>query len=223
MGDMWRSQKMQLVQMIVQNDAAHAVVNKLGQVGIVEFRDLNAGTSFYKRSFVEEVRRCDELSRILRTIGEEYEESPIVVEDKDEALSLKLSMDDVEPKIIAVEDELSGLKATQDVSASRLSCPSPTLTPSPPPLAPRPPLGSPAPLPASLAFSTPPRFSRLPLSAHPSVPPRVALLFRRSSSRRTTTPSRSSASSSTSARRSMPRRTPPARRRSPTTAPSPRS
>ena len=41
MGDMWRSQKMTLVQMIVQNDAAHAVVNKLGQVGIVEFRDVS--------------------------------------------------------------------------------------------------------------------------------------------------------------------------------------
>ena len=40
MGDLWRSQKMTLVQMIVQNDAAHAVVNKLGQVGIVEFRDV---------------------------------------------------------------------------------------------------------------------------------------------------------------------------------------
>ena len=42
MGDMWRSQKMQLVQLIVQNDAAHAVINKLGQVGIVEFRDVSA-------------------------------------------------------------------------------------------------------------------------------------------------------------------------------------
>jgi hypothetical protein len=41
MGDMWRSQKMQLVQMIVQNDAAHAVVNKLGETGIVEFRDVS--------------------------------------------------------------------------------------------------------------------------------------------------------------------------------------
>ena len=32
---------MSLVQMIVQNDAAHAIVNKLGQIGIVEFRDVN--------------------------------------------------------------------------------------------------------------------------------------------------------------------------------------
>ena len=115
MGDMWRSQKMQLVQMIVQNDAAHAIINKLGQVGLVDFRDLNAGTSFYKRSFVEEVRKCDELARILRVIAEEYEESPIEIGEKDDALSLKLSLEDVEPKIKELEEELDGLKSTQDV------------------------------------------------------------------------------------------------------------
>ena len=40
MGEMWRSQEMQLIQMIVQNDAAHEVVEKLGELGIVEFRDV---------------------------------------------------------------------------------------------------------------------------------------------------------------------------------------
>ena len=45
MGDMWRSQKMQLIQLIVQNDAAHAVVHKLGELGIVEFRDVRAARS----------------------------------------------------------------------------------------------------------------------------------------------------------------------------------
>ena len=76
---------------------------------------LNAGTSFYKRSFVEEVRRCDELARVLRTIGEEYEESDIVLADKDEETSLTLSLDDIEPKVHEVEDELNGLKETQDL------------------------------------------------------------------------------------------------------------
>ena len=34
---------------------------------------LNAGTSMAKRSFVEEVKRCDELFRMLRSIREELE------------------------------------------------------------------------------------------------------------------------------------------------------
>ena len=40
-GVMSFTQHMQLVQMIVQNDAAHAVANKLGQTGILEFRDVS--------------------------------------------------------------------------------------------------------------------------------------------------------------------------------------
>jgi len=115
MGDMWRSQKMQLVQMIVQNDAAHAVVNKLGSVGLLQFRDLNAGTSFYKRSFVEEVRKCDELNRILRTIKDEFAPMSITVADKDEAYALSLSLDDVESKIHEIYHELEGLKAQQEL------------------------------------------------------------------------------------------------------------
>ena len=82
------------MQLIVQNDAAHAVVNKLGQVGLVQFRDLNAGTSFYKRSFVEEVRKCDDLSRIMRGIHEEYEESDITLAEIDDKSGLALSIDD---------------------------------------------------------------------------------------------------------------------------------
>ena len=62
---------MEMIQMIVQNDAAHVIIEALGKLGICEFRDLNAGTSLYKRSFVDEVRKCEELARVMRTIQEE--------------------------------------------------------------------------------------------------------------------------------------------------------
>jgi len=113
MGDMWRSQHMQLVQLIVQNDAAHAVVNKLGTVGLLQFRDMNAGTSFYKRSFVEEVRRCDELMRIMRIISEEFTNSSITLADKDEAKAYSLSLEQVEVEVKKIEAELTELKAQQ--------------------------------------------------------------------------------------------------------------
>ena len=115
MGDMWRSQKMQLVQLIVQNDAARTVVSKLGTAGLIQFRDLNVGTSFYKRSFVEEVRRCDELTRIMRSIQLEFEDSTIELAEKNSAESLRLSLDDIEPKIKSFNDELSELKKQQEL------------------------------------------------------------------------------------------------------------
>ena len=40
MGSLWRSQEMELIQMIVQNDAAHVVIEALGKLGICEFRDV---------------------------------------------------------------------------------------------------------------------------------------------------------------------------------------
>jgi len=113
MGDMWRSQEMQLVQLIVQNDAAHSVVTKLGELGNVEFRDLNSGTSIHKRSFVEEVRTCDEIERVLRAIFDEIQAAGISVTDpvKSDATPLDI----LSVKVMDADTELSSLKASQDL------------------------------------------------------------------------------------------------------------
>lgn len=112
MGEMWRSQEMQLIQMIVQNDAAHEVVEKLGELGIVEFRDLNVGTTFYKRSFVEEVRKCDDLDRILRELLEDLEVNHITIPESD---AISLTLDELEPKVKEAELEAKNLKSMQEL------------------------------------------------------------------------------------------------------------
>ena len=40
MGSLWRSEPMQLVQLFVQIEAAHYTVDELGQIGVVQFRDV---------------------------------------------------------------------------------------------------------------------------------------------------------------------------------------
>ena len=62
---MLRSKEMTAVQLIERNDAARAIVTELGVLGVVEFRDMNAGVPFYKRAFSDEVRRCEAMSRRL--------------------------------------------------------------------------------------------------------------------------------------------------------------
>mmetsp|Transcript_19942 Transcript_19942/g.51426 ORF Transcript_19942/g.51426 Transcript_19942/m.51426 type:complete len:806 (-) Transcript_19942:242-2659(-) len=81
MGTIFQSEKMQLVQMIVQNDAAHAVVEAFGESGLIEFRDLNAGQPFYKRAFTEEVKHCEETGRKLKALKEALDESGVPVAD----------------------------------------------------------------------------------------------------------------------------------------------
>ena len=41
MGDLWRSQEMQLLSLIIQNDTAHDVISKMGELGLVDFRDVS--------------------------------------------------------------------------------------------------------------------------------------------------------------------------------------
>ena len=45
MGDLWRSQEMQLLSLIIQNDTAHDVISKMGELGLVDFRDVSMQTT----------------------------------------------------------------------------------------------------------------------------------------------------------------------------------
>ena len=63
---LWRSQDMVLLQLHMQREAAHDTIFKLGQLGCVQFRDMNPGTSAFQRLFTGDVRRCEESERRLR-------------------------------------------------------------------------------------------------------------------------------------------------------------
>jgi len=115
MGDLWRSKKMSLVQLVVQNGAAHAVVSKLGELGMMQLRDLNAGQSFFKRSFVDEVRECDDLQRILRSVEEQLVEAGIAPSSSGATDSSLPSLDTVDAKLRAAEVEVETLKASQSL------------------------------------------------------------------------------------------------------------
>lgn len=71
MGSLWRSEPMQLVQIFVQLEAAHETVDELGQLGVIQFRDLNPNVNAFHRNFVNEVKRCDEMERKVRFLEEQ--------------------------------------------------------------------------------------------------------------------------------------------------------
>jgi len=66
MGDLWRSQPMQLVQLFINLEAAHDTVDELGELGLVQFRDLNPNVNAFQRSWMREVKRTEEMERQLR-------------------------------------------------------------------------------------------------------------------------------------------------------------
>ncbi|XP_016940076.4 V-type proton ATPase 116 kDa subunit a 1 [Drosophila suzukii] len=67
----FRSEVMSLVQMYLQPEAAYDTIAALGEVGVVQFRDLNEKVNAQQRKFVGEVRRCDELERRIRYVTAE--------------------------------------------------------------------------------------------------------------------------------------------------------
>ncbi|VTJ57197.1 V-type proton ATPase 116 kDa subunit a 2 isoform X3 [Marmota monax] len=65
MGSLFRSEPMCLAQLFLQSGTAYECLSALGEKGLVQFRDLNQNVSSFQRKFVGEVKRCEELERIL--------------------------------------------------------------------------------------------------------------------------------------------------------------
>ncbi|KRK04223.1 V-type proton ATPase 116 kDa subunit a1 isoform X8 [Drosophila yakuba] len=81
MGSLFRSEEMALCQLFLQSEAAYACVSELGELGLVQFRDLNPDVNAFQRKFVNEVRRCDEMERKLRYLEKEIKKDGIPMLD----------------------------------------------------------------------------------------------------------------------------------------------
>ncbi|XP_051552230.1 V-type proton ATPase 116 kDa subunit a 2-like isoform X1 [Myxocyprinus asiaticus] len=65
MGSLFRSEEMCLAQLFLQSGSAYDCISELGELGLVEFRDLNPSVNSFQRKFVNEIKRCEEMERIL--------------------------------------------------------------------------------------------------------------------------------------------------------------
>uniref|UniRef100_A0A8C7NNJ6 V-type proton ATPase subunit a n=1 Tax=Oncorhynchus mykiss TaxID=8022 RepID=A0A8C7NNJ6_ONCMY len=75
MGSMFRSEEVCLVQLFLQSGSAFNCVSELGELGLVEFRDLNPNVNSFQRKFVGEVRRCQELEKTFTFLDQEINRS----------------------------------------------------------------------------------------------------------------------------------------------------
>jgi len=73
MAKWFRSEPMDYISLIVNEDAAHDCLADLGKLGVIQFTDLNPDLTPFQRRYVSYVKRCDELERKLRYISTEVE------------------------------------------------------------------------------------------------------------------------------------------------------
>ncbi|KAK2957733.1 putative V-type proton ATPase subunit a3 [Blattamonas nauphoetae] len=64
--NLFRSEEMEYMQFVLPRDSAYHSTHELGTLGMVHFIDLNPHIHPSRREFYPEIRRCDELQRILR-------------------------------------------------------------------------------------------------------------------------------------------------------------
>lgn len=114
MGSLFQSAHMKLVQIIERNDAARVVVSELGERGLFQFRDMNSGVNFFKRSFSDEVRKCDDIERRLVLMKRALDLAHVRVVPRHEE-GLRVPLSELESTVAHYEAELKEL--TQQVIA----------------------------------------------------------------------------------------------------------
>ncbi|XP_051923698.1 V-type proton ATPase 116 kDa subunit a [Hippocampus zosterae] len=83
MGSLLRGEEMCLAQLFLQSGSAYDCIGDLGELGIVEFRDLNPSVNVFQRKYVNEIKRCEEMERILGYLLREIKKADISLPDGD--------------------------------------------------------------------------------------------------------------------------------------------
>ncbi|XP_069041950.1 V-type proton ATPase 116 kDa subunit a isoform X1 [Lepisosteus oculatus] len=116
MGELFRSEEMTLAQLFLQSEAAYCCVSELGELGMVQFRDLNPDVNVFQRKFVNEVRRCEEMDRKLRFVEKEIKKANIPIMDTGENPEVPFPRDmiDLEATFEKLENELKEINTNQE-------------------------------------------------------------------------------------------------------------
>jgi len=74
-----RSDVMSLAQFYIPSEISKQTVGALGELGLVQFRDLNKDVNAFQRAFVSDIRHYDEISRQIRFLKTQIEREDIKI------------------------------------------------------------------------------------------------------------------------------------------------
>ncbi|KAK1439883.1 hypothetical protein QVD17_05707 [Tagetes erecta] len=111
--DLFRSEPMHLVQIIIPIESAHLTASYLGDIGLIQFKDLNAEKSPFQRTYAGQIKRCGEMARKLRYFKDQMSKAGLTPPVKTEA-KCDISLDDLEVKLGDLEAELIEINANSE-------------------------------------------------------------------------------------------------------------
>ncbi|KAF0343290.1 ATPase subunit [Gigaspora margarita] len=109
---LFRSEEMSLIQLYIPQETAQPTVAELGELGLIQFRDLNPDVNAFQRAFVKEIRRFDEMERHLRFFDAQLTKSdipvrPLTGDIRNIHARSAQEIDDLEEKIIEHERRIT--------------------------------------------------------------------------------------------------------------------
>ena len=97
---------------MIPAEAAHDTISALGDIGMLQFKDLNADRSAFQRTFASQIKRCDEMARQLRFLTDEVEKAGLPVGDR--LGDRELEFDELETRLARLEQEVTELNANSE-------------------------------------------------------------------------------------------------------------
>ncbi|KAI7817110.1 V-type ATPase, V0 complex, 116kDa subunit family [Gamsiella multidivaricata] len=115
---------MSLIQLYIPAEVVQPTVLELGELGLVQFRDLNPDANAFQRAFVNEIRRFDEMERKLRFFTSQIEKAKISVHP---ALSSsyinrapsRQELDEIEARLAVHENRLLQMNSSYETLQRR--------------------------------------------------------------------------------------------------------
>jgi len=102
----FRSEEMLYVQMFIQNDAAHDTLHELGAIGAIQFKDLNKDKSAFQKMFVQDVRKCEDMLRIIRYLKSEMESEKMMSRTSGVPVPKLSSLNELHDRLQELEKEM---------------------------------------------------------------------------------------------------------------------
>lgn len=101
-----------VLQLMIPAEAAHDTMAALGELGMLQFKDLNAEKSAFQRTYASQIKRCDEMARILRFLNDEIKKAGLLTGAR--LGDRELELDELEVRLTRLESEVVELTANTD-------------------------------------------------------------------------------------------------------------